>query len=189
MDTLLGIAIGIGLSAASGFRVFVPLLVINLAAATGHLHLSPGCAWLGTQPATVAFATATMVEALAYYLPGLDHALDVLATPAAIVAGTVLTASMITGLSPFLHWTLSLIAGGAVAGLFQASTVALRAMSFGSTAGLGNPFVSSLEIGGAIVLALLAILVPLLCLALVVVLFMVLLYKTGRYLRHKVKIP
>jgi len=42
METLLGIAVGIGLSAACGFRIFVPLLVMNLASLNGLLHLSPG---------------------------------------------------------------------------------------------------------------------------------------------------
>ena len=47
-ETILGIAIGIGLSAACGLRVFVPLLVMNLAVLTGHLHLSPGFEWIGS---------------------------------------------------------------------------------------------------------------------------------------------
>jgi len=167
METLLGIAVGIGLSAACGFRVFVPLLVINVASLTGHLHLAPGFAWMGSSYATVAFATATIVEALGYYISWLDHVLDIVATPAAIIAGIVATASMVTDLSPFLKWTLALIAGGGIAGLVQGSTVALRAKSLVSTAGAGNPLVSTLELVGSIIVALLAILAPILCLALI----------------------
>ncbi len=94
MDTLLGIAIGIGLSAACGFRVFVPLLVMNLMAQSGQLHLSSGFDWIGSHYATVAFATATTLEVLGYYIPWVDHVLDIAATPAAVIAGTVATASM-----------------------------------------------------------------------------------------------
>ena len=127
METLLGIAVGIGLSAACGFRVFVPLLVMNLASLSGQLHLSSGFAWIGSYYATVAFGTATIVEVLGYYIPWFDHVLDIVATPAAIIAGTITTASLVTDMSPFLKWTLALIAGGGIAGLVQGTTVALRA--------------------------------------------------------------
>jgi hypothetical protein len=180
METLLGIAVGIGLSAACGFRVFVPLLVMNLASLSGQLHLSPGFAWIGSYYATVAFSTATIVEVLGYYIPWLDHVLDMAATPAAIIAGTVATASMITDMSPFLKWTLALIAGGGIAGLVQGATVALRAKSSVSTAGMGNPLISTLELIGSIITALLAILVPVLCLALIAFLFNFVIRKAGR---------
>jgi hypothetical protein len=180
METLMGIAVGIGLSAACGFRVFVPLLVMNLASLAGQLHLSPGFAWIGSSYATVAFGAATIVEVLGYYIPWLDHALDVIATPAAIIAGTVATASMAADMSPFLKWTLSLIAGGGVAGLVQGTTVALRATSLVSTAGIGNPVLSTSELVGSVITALLAIFVPLLCLACIVLLCILVIRKTGR---------
>jgi hypothetical protein len=74
---------------------------------------------------------------------------------------------MMTDMCPFLKWTLALIAGGGIAGLMQGATVALRAKSSVSTAGIGNPLVSTLELVGSIIAALLAILVPILCLALI----------------------
>jgi len=180
MDTFLGIAVGLGLSAACGFRVFVPLLVMNLASLGGQLHLASGLAWIGSYYATVAFATATIVEVFGYYIPWVDHALDVAATPAAIIAGTLTTASLVTDMSPFLKWTLALIAGGGIAGLVQGTTVSLRATSLASTAGLANPLVSTLELVGSIVIAVLAILVPILCLALIGFLCVLVIRKTGR---------
>jgi hypothetical protein len=185
METLLGIAVGIGLSAACGFRVFVPLLVMNLASLSGHLHLAPEFAWIGGYYATAAFATATVVEALGYYIPWLDHVLDMVATPAAVIAGVVATASTVTDLSPFLKWTLALIAGGGIAGLVQGTTVALRAKSLILTAGAGNPSVSTLELAGSIVTALLAILVPILCLALIAFLSIFAIRKAGRFVFRK----
>src|SRR4030042_1380930 len=100
-ETLLGTAVGIGLSAACGFRVFVPLLAMNVAALTGYLQLAPGFEWIGSYPATIAFGTATIVEIFAYYIPWLDHLLDLVTSPAAIIAGTMATASMVTEMSPF----------------------------------------------------------------------------------------
>jgi len=182
METLLGIGVGIGLSAACGFRVFVPLLVMNLASLGGLLHLSPAFAWIGSSYATVAFATATIVEVLGYYTPWLDHVLDVVATPAAVIAGTLATASMVTDMSPFLKWTLALIARGGIAGLVQGTSVALRATSSASTAGIGNPLFSTLELVGSIFTALLAILVPILCLVLIGFLCVYVIRKAGRFI-------
>jgi hypothetical protein len=173
METLLGICVGIGLSAACGFRVFVPLLVMNIACLSGHLTLGQGFEWIGSYPALIAFSVATCVEIAGYYIPWVDHFLDTIATPAAIVAGTLVTASMITDMSPFLKWTLAAIAGGGAAGLVQATTVVARGASAITTAGLGNPVVSTLELGGAVVTSILAIIVPVVTLALVVVLLFI----------------
>ena len=83
---LLSIALGVGLAAATGFRVFLPLLVAALAARSGMVPLSDGFAWLASTPALVTLGTAAVIETLAYYIPGVDHALDVLASPAALAA-------------------------------------------------------------------------------------------------------
>src|SRR2546422_4079009 len=109
METLLSICLGIGLSAACGFRVFVPLLVMSIAALSGHLTLAHGFEWIGTYSALIAFAVATCLEIGGYYIPWLDNLLDTIASPAAIIAGTLITASLITGVSPFLKWTLAII--------------------------------------------------------------------------------
>ncbi|MFO7570485.1 MAG: DUF4126 domain-containing protein [Smithellaceae bacterium] len=168
METFLSIAIGIGLAAACGFRVFVPLLILNIAAFTGYLFLPDGFAWMGSPYATIAFAVATVCEILAYYVPWLDNALDTIATPAAMIAGTITSAAVFTDISPFLKWTMALIAGGGIAGFVQASTVLLRGKSLLFTGGAGNPVMSTLELVFAMTLALLALFAPVLALVLVV---------------------
>jgi hypothetical protein len=187
-ETLLGIAIGIGLSAACGFRVFVPLLVMNLAVLTGHLHLSPGFEWIGSDYATVAFVTATLVEVLAYYIPWLDHVLDLITSPAAIIAGIVVTASVVMDISPFLRWTLAIIAGGGTAAIVQGATVALRTKSSALTAGAGNVLVSSVELAGSIITALLAVIVPIVCLVFIALLCSFVIWKAGRLFFGRMKI-
>jgi hypothetical protein len=187
-ETLLAIAVGIGLSAACGFRVFVPLLVMNLAALTGHLHLSPGFEWIGSYYATVTFGTATIIEVLAYYIPWLDHILDLIASPAAIIAGTIATASMAMDISPFLKWTLAIIAGGGAAAIVQGVTVTLRTKSSALTAGMGNVLVSSIELAGSMITSLLAIIVPILCLILIAILCILVIWKAGRLFFGRTKI-
>jgi hypothetical protein len=187
-ETLLAVAVGIGLSAACGFRVFVPLLVINLAALTGHLHLSPGFEWIGSYYATIAFGTATIVEVLAYYIPWLDHILDLIASPAAIIAGIIATASMVMDLSPLLKWALAIIAGGGAAAIVQGVTVTLRTKSSALTAGTGNILVSSIELAGSIITSLLAIIVPILCLVLTAILCIFVIWRAGRFFFGRIKI-
>ena len=187
-ETLLGIAVGIGLSAACGFRVFVPLLIMNLATLTGHLHLAPGFEWIGSYYATIAFGTATIVEVLAYTIPWLDHILDLISSPAAIIAGMVVTASVVMDVSPFLKWTLAIIAGGSAAAIVQGVTVTLRTKSSALTAGAGNILVSSAELAGSMITALLAIIAPILCLILIALICIFVILKAGRLFFGRMKI-
>jgi len=169
MEIIIGLIVGIGLSAACGFRVFVPMMGMSIASLCGNITLSPGFAWMGTWPALIAFSTATVIEIGAYYIPWLDHVMDALMTPSAVVAGTILTASMLGDMYPFLKWCLAIIAGGGVAAVVQGGTVALLAVSTGTTGGARNFLVSTTsELGGSIVITILAILVPFLCLVAVV---------------------
>ncbi len=167
MATLLSVLLGIGLSAACGFRIFVPFLLVGIAARTGHVALGTSFTWMASTPALIALGVATVVEIGAYYIPWLDHLLDVVATPAAVVAGMIMTASVVTGLDPMLKWTLALIAGGGIAGTVQALTVGTRKVSLLTTGGLGNPLVSTVELFGSVLLTVLAIALPLLAFAVI----------------------
>lgn len=186
LSALASIGIGLGLAAACGFRVFVPLLVASVAGHLGHLPLTPGFAWLGSTPALVALSTATVLEVVAYYLPWLDHALDTIATPAAVIAGIVASASVLTDLPPLLRWMVPIIGGGGSAGLLQGATVLFRLKSATLTGGLGNPVVSTAELIGAVFTSLLAVLLPLVCLVAVTALVALAFRATGRLLfgRH-----
>jgi len=175
MEYLLYVLLGIGLAAACGFRVFVPLLVISIAALTGHLRLAPDFTWLGSWPALITFGVATVLEITAYYIPWLDHLLDVAATPAAIVAGIIVTASVVTGMSPILRWTLAAIAGGGVAAAVQLATVAMRRATTYATAGLAHPLAATLETGGSVGMSALSLLVPFVAGLLAILLILVLL--------------
>jgi len=180
METLLSICVGIGLSAACGFRLFVPPLVMSVASLFGHLTLSPNFAWMGTYPAMVAFAVATCIEVVAYYIPWVDNLLDTVATPMAIAAGTVVTASLIPDTDPMLQWTVALIAGGGSAGTIQAFTGIGRLASTVMTGGLGNALLSTIESSSSVILSGLAIALPVFAVCLVAVLLVFTLSKLGR---------
>lgn len=170
MEILLSVLIGLGLAAACGFRIFVPFLVVSIASASGHLDLAPGFEWIGTTPALIAFAVATALEIAAYYIPWLDNLLDTIATPAAVVAGAIVAASVVQDVSPFLRWSLAVIVGGGIAGTIQVATATVRGGSAMTTGGIANPAVSTGELGGSVVTSVLAVVVPVLAAALVVVL-------------------
>ena len=159
-DLLTALIVGIGLSAACGFRVFVPLLGASIAAHAGYLQLSPDFAWLGSQPALIALALATGLEIAAYSVPVVDHIMDTVAAPVAVIAGTLLMASLLGDLSPFLKWSLAVIAGGGSAGLVQAGSVLARGVTALMTGGMGNLAVALLELAGAVAMTLLALFAP-----------------------------
>ena len=164
-ESLLGIGVGLALAAAAGFRVFVPLLVLSLAARAGWAELSPSFTWLATTSASVALATAMVLEIAAYYVPFFDNLLDTLAAPVAVLAGIVASASLLTDLPPWLQYSIAIIGAGGTAGVVHASTSVLRLKSSAATAGFGNPILATLELIGAILIAVLALLAPLLALA------------------------
>lgn len=168
-ETLLSVAAGLGLSAACGFRVFVPLLVMSVAGMSGHLTLSGEFAWIASYPALVAFAVATVLEVAGNAVPAVGSTLNALATPAAMVAGSVATAACVTELSPFLKWTLAIIAGGGSAGVVQLASVALRMPAHAVLPGAADPGVSVGEAGGSLLLSVFSVVLPLLALVLALV--------------------
>jgi hypothetical protein len=164
LQTVLGILTGLGLSAACGFRVFVPMLVASIAVRAGVVEVADDFAWIGSMPALVCLSVATLFEIGGYFLPGVDHFLDVIASPAAVVAGTLLTASFITDMEPWFRWGLAAVAGGGIAAAVQTTTVVARTASGLLTFGLGNPVVAAAELFGSTTIAVLAAVAPILAL-------------------------
>lgn len=185
-----GIAIfaGIGLAAACGLRVFLPWFVASLAVRydfggiggfeLGSL-LGPEMEWLGSPTVALALGIATVVEIAGYYLPWIDNLLDTVATPLAVVAGTLIAFAFLPGgiEDPAAKWFLSAITGGGTAGIVQAGTVILRGASSAATGGLGNPAVSTAEAGGSTAASLLAVFFPLIAGALAIALAALILIK------------
>lgn len=160
METAFSILAGLGLAAACGFRVFVPLLVAGIATRAGLLHPAADFHWLGSNASLIAFSLATALEVAAYYIPWLDHALDTLASPAAVISGSVMVAAMAVDMDPFVRWSLAIIAGGGLAATVQTGTVAARGMSFTTTGGLANPLLATGELGGALVTSAVSTVAP-----------------------------
>jgi large-conductance mechanosensitive channel len=162
VDLVISIFIGVGLSAACGFRVFMPMLVMSIAAISGAYAPAEGFAWVGTVPALAAFGIATVVEIAGYYVPWVDNLLDTIALPASVIAGTVCTAAAVTDLGPLMTWSLAFIVGGGSAATIAGVTTVIRGGSTATTGGLANPVVSTGETVTSTVLAVIAIVIPVL---------------------------
>jgi hypothetical protein len=169
METLVTLLIGISLSAAAGFRLLVPFLVMSVAAIFGHVPLDDNLQWLDTNTALEGLGVAVALETLIYYIPWLDHLLDVIALPTAMVAGTLITAAFGSDLNlqPFWQWSLAIIAGGGTAGAMKGLSGLTRVASSATTGGLANFIVTTLELLSSVLLAVLAVALPTVAAALV----------------------
>lgn len=175
---------GISLSACCGFRVFLPFFISSSLSYFGGYDIVPGFDWMNSPAAVVGFGVASIVEIIAYYIPIVDHALDAIAAPLSIAAGTVISASLFTEMHPGLQWGLAALLGGGAAGTVQAGTTVTRLTSAGLTAGLGNPVVATIENFLATVLSFLAFIMPILVFMTIVVMITTL-FLLYRKLRRK----
>ena len=171
-ETIFAFSLGLGLAAACGFRVFVPMFMLSLAAYYDGIPVSDGFSWLGTWPALMTFGIATVVEIGAYYVPWVDNALDTVSTPAAALAGILVTAACIIEMEPLMQWTLAVIAGGGAAGAVKTGLSGLRLSSTAVTGGVANPIIATVEWLSALALSILSLVVPIIaaCLAIVIIL-------------------
>src|SRR5262245_6297367 len=159
-QAILPVGIGLGLAAASGLRIFLPLLLLGIASRLGSVPLTNGFEWLASDVGLGALGVATVLEIGAYYVPWLDHLLDIAAGPTAVVAGIVATAAVTTELPPALRWAAAIIAGGGTAGAVQGLTTLARLKSSAISGGLANPVFATLEWIGALMASIVAILLP-----------------------------
>ncbi|WGF91891.1 DUF4126 domain-containing protein [Aequorivita marisscotiae] len=183
-NLILSIFLGIGLAAAVGFRVFLPLLIMSLAGYFDVIPINENWQWIGSLTAVIIMAVATVVEIFGYYIPWFDNLLDTIALPLATLAGTAVMVATVTDLSPVITWTLAIIAGGGTAAAIKGNTLAARLTSSTTTGGIANPILTTAETGTSIVMAVAAIFVPVVAFVLVLFLFYVI-FKFYKKLRKK----
>jgi hypothetical protein len=178
-ETIISIFLGIGLAASVGFRVFVPLFALSLASYFNFWELNESWQWIGSLTAVITLGVATLVEISAYYIPYLDNLLDTIAIPLATIAGTAVMVSTVADLSPIITWSLAIIAGGGTAAAIKSSAGATRLASTTTTAGFGNPVVSTVETGTSLVMSIFSIFLPVIAFVLVILILFIIfrLYK------------
>lgn len=167
-EIILSAFLGVGLAAAVGFRVFLPLLVLSLAGYLDIITLNESWEWAGSLTAVITMGVATLFEIFGYYIPWIDNLLDTIALPLATLAGTAVMVATVTDLSPVITWALAIIAGGGTAAAIKGNTSAVRLTSSTTTGGIANPVLTTVETGTSVVMAVVSIFLPILAFVLVV---------------------
>lgn len=185
-ETVISIFLGVGLAASVGFRVFLPLFALSLAAYFNVWELNDSWQWIGSLAALITLGVATVIEVFAYFIPWVDNALDSMAVPLAAVAGTAVMVSTVAGLDPVVTWSLAIIAGGGTATAIKGAGAAGRLASTATTGGVANPIVSTVETGTAVAVSTASIFAPMIAVILVIIILVVI-FRIYRKLRPRAK--
>jgi hypothetical protein len=177
IETISAVALGIGLSASAGFRVFIPLLVAGLASHFGILSLGDSFQWMSSTPALICFGVASILEVLAYYIPFVDNLIDTIATPLSVGAGTLLMTSVFPAESEWMKWVMGFIVGGGAAAAIQSGSAITRLLSSQFTAGTGNLVVSTTEGVAATGFSILSLVIPIFV-AILIIVFIIIIIRT-----------
>ena len=181
-EFLPALALAIALAASAGLRAWLPLLLAGGLARLGVLDLGSSFQFLSSTRALVLFGVATAIELAGDKIPVVDHALDVIGTPLRPLAGAVLAASVLgTVTDPLTSVVLGTAVGAPSALVPHAAKSVLRAASTTVTGGLANPVLSLIEDAISLLTFILAVLVPLV----VVALLGLTLYLASRWLRRR----
>ena len=183
-DVIIALSMGLGLAAASGFRVFLPPFLLSIAVRADAVDVNlmdTPFEYFDSNVAVILLGVATVAEFAGYYVPWVDNLLDSIASPAAVVAGTGMTALVLEGnTDPVIQWSLAIIAGGGVTAVVQGATVVTRGISTTLTAGFANPIVSTGENLASVILAIIAMVLPILAAVIVAVLIGVIVLKASQ---------
>jgi hypothetical protein len=159
----------------------VPLLMTALATHFHWIAASENFEWLHSWPAIIAFGTASLIEVLGYYIPMVDHVLDFIASPLALVAGALLAATFIPVHDPMVRWVAGIIVGAGAAGTVQTGSVLARLLSGKATLTAANPVVSTGENTAAVGGSLLSFFTPVLAAVVFSILIICILFRLKRW--------
>ena len=178
---LVAIAAGVVLAASAGLRAFVPLFAVGVASRTFGWDVATQMQWLASNTALTCFGIASALEIAADKIPVVDHALDAVHTIIGPIAGALAGLSVWLHFPPGIATVLALAVGAPIAGGVHFLAATTRVKSTVVSGGTLNPVASTVEDGltvGAIVIAIVA---PLLALALTIVLLVVI----GRFVAKR----
>ena len=164
MNIVLGLLLGLGLSASTGLNTFLPLLLLSAAARfhVAGVALGDKFNWLTSDAAIVTLIIACVVELIADKIPAVDHFLDSAGTILRPVAGAVASASVLTGLDPTVAAILGIIVGGPTSLGMHTLKAGTRVASTATTFGCANPVLSIIEDVLSFSLSVISIFLPLL---------------------------
>ncbi|MBP6015698.1 MAG: DUF4126 domain-containing protein [Candidatus Promineofilum sp.] len=163
IEAISGLSAAFGLSGSAGLNAYIPLLLVALAArfpmGDPLVKLQAPYDLMGSWWAIGLLAVLLVVEIVADKIPAVDTVNDGIQTFVRPAAGAILFAGSTNVISD-IHPVLALGAGLLVAGGVHATKTVARPVVTVTTAGVGNPIVSTLEDIVALVVSLLALVLP-----------------------------
>jgi hypothetical protein len=180
MNELLNLSSAFGLSGAAGLNAYIPLLTLGIMQRTGTVHLSSPYSTLGEWWCIAILGVLLAVELVVDKIPGADHINDVVHTFIRPTAGAIVFAAQ-AGHVSWIHPGVWVAIGLLTSGSMHATKAIARPVVNVGTAGLGAPVISTVENAFSVTLSILAILFPILALALLIF-FAWLIYKFLRKL-------
>lgn len=161
-NIVLGLLLGLGLSASTGLNTFLPLLLLS-AAARFHIagvQLGTKFEWLTSDGVMIALIVACILEIIGDKIPAVDHFLDATGTFLRPLAGALASASVLTGVDPKIAAILGLIIGAPTSFGLHTLKAGTRVASSATTFGCANPIISLIEDVISFSLSVLSIFAP-----------------------------
>ncbi|WP_040805867.1 DUF4126 domain-containing protein [Nocardia concava] len=176
-----------GLSGAAGLNAWLPLLAVGIADRVGWIDLGSSYGWLSSVPALAVIGVLFVLDLIGDKIPALDSVLHGIGTLVAPVSGAILFTAE-SSLSSHLPPAATAVLGAITAGSVHAGRTVARPFVTGTTAGVGNPVVSTAEDATSLVLTILALVIPIVAfIAIVILLIMLgwLAFRAARWLRAR----
>lgn len=170
MTALLAIGAGVVLAASAGLRAFLPLFAAGAASRALGWDLATEMQWLASNTALTVFGIASLLEVAADKIPVVDHVLDAVHTVVGPIAGAIAGLTVWLNLPPSVAATLAIVVGAPIAGGVHLLAATTRLKSTAVSGGTLNPVASTAEDGVTLTAIAVAILAPLLALAVSVLL-------------------
>lgn len=163
----MSLATAFGLATAAGLNAYIPLFVVALLSRVSSLvTLSEPYDALSSWWVIGTLAILMAIEILVDKIPVADTANDVIHTFIRPAAGAVLFAASTRVIG--LHPVLAALCGVILAGGVHAAKTGGRPVVTATTAGVGNPVVSTVEDVVSFVTSLISVIAPYLALALII---------------------
>lgn len=161
-NIVLGILLGLGLSASTGLNTFLPLLLLSAAARfhVAGIELGSKFEWLTSDAAMITLVVACVIELVADKIPAVDHFLDSAGTIVRPLAGALASASVLTGVDPIVAAVVGLIVGAPTSLGLHTLKAGTRVASTATTFGCANPVISLIEDVVSFCLSVISIFLP-----------------------------